>query len=104
MLIPSTEDLRAALAQYADAVITDERCSTPESARRRENTAYTLCVLTGTSEPDRAIAAADALLLHRQSGGVTEEGSAQTELRPSPPQPGGLATAADPSAAVTEAA
>ncbi|WP_330242073.1 DUF5133 domain-containing protein [Streptomyces sp. NBC_00525] len=62
MLLPTPADLRAALSRYADAVIEDERRSTPESVRRREDTAYTLCVMTGVSEVREALSRADALL------------------------------------------
>ncbi|MFF5336545.1 DUF5133 domain-containing protein [Streptomyces sp. NPDC013181] len=62
MLLPTPADLRAALSRYADAVIEDERHSTPESVRRREDTAYTLCVMTGVSDVREALSTADALL------------------------------------------
>ncbi|MEU1369907.1 DUF5133 domain-containing protein [Streptomyces sp. NPDC005803] len=62
MLHPTPADLRAALSRYADAVIEDERRSTPSTVRQREDTAYTLCVMTGVSEVRQALAKADALL------------------------------------------
>ncbi|MEV7403414.1 DUF5133 domain-containing protein [Streptomyces sp. NPDC091267] len=62
MLLPTPGDLRAALSRYADAVIEDERRSTPDTLRRREDTAYTLCIMTGVTDVKRALAAADALL------------------------------------------
>ncbi|MFB8209024.1 MULTISPECIES: DUF5133 domain-containing protein [unclassified Streptomyces] len=66
MLLPTPADLRAALSRYADAVIEDERRSTPETLRQREDTAYTLCVMTGVSDVREALSTADALL----SGGA----------------------------------
>lgn len=62
MLHPTPGDLRAALSRYADAVIEDERRSTPDTVRRREDTAYTLCVMTGVTDVRQALNAADALL------------------------------------------
>ncbi|WP_405901374.1 DUF5133 domain-containing protein [Streptomyces sp. NBC_00727] len=64
MLLPTPADLRAALSRYADAVIEDERRSTPGTVRQREDTAYTLCVMTGVSDVREALSTADALL-HR---------------------------------------
>ncbi|NEC69314.1 DUF5133 domain-containing protein [Streptomyces sp. SID9727] len=65
MLLPTPADLRAALSRYADAVIEDERRSTPETIRQREDTAYTLCVMTGVSDVRDALSTADALLSRR---------------------------------------
>ncbi|THA76084.1 DUF5133 domain-containing protein [Streptomyces sp. A0642] len=62
MLHPTPGDLRAALSCYADAVIEDERHSTPDTVRRREDTAYTLCVMTGVNEVRQALHTADTLL------------------------------------------
>ncbi|HEY9330912.1 MAG TPA: DUF5133 domain-containing protein [Streptomyces sp.] len=62
MLHPTSGALRAALSRHADAVIEDERRSTPGTARRREDTAYTLCVMTGVTDVRQALIAADALL------------------------------------------
>ncbi|MCX0247763.1 MULTISPECIES: DUF5133 domain-containing protein [Streptomyces] len=62
MLLPTPADLRAALSRYADAVIEDERRSTPDTIRQREDTAYTLCVMTGVSDVRDALSTADALL------------------------------------------
>ncbi|TXS04489.1 DUF5133 domain-containing protein [Streptomyces sp. col6] len=62
MLLPTPADLRAALSRYADAVIEDERRSTPDTVRRREDTAYTLCVMTGVSDVREAVSTADTLL------------------------------------------
>ncbi|MFJ3086610.1 DUF5133 domain-containing protein [Streptomyces sp. NPDC086838] len=66
MLLPTPADLRAALSRYADAVIEDERRSTPDTVRQREDTAYTLCVMTGVSDVREALSTADDLL-HRGS-------------------------------------
>ncbi|MEK8143163.1 DUF5133 domain-containing protein [Streptomyces sp. M10(2022)] len=62
MLLPMPGDPRAVRSRYADAVIEDERRSTLDTVRRREDTAYTLCVMTGVNDVRRALAAADALL------------------------------------------
>ncbi|WUT00939.1 DUF5133 domain-containing protein [Streptomyces sp. NBC_00708] len=62
MLLPTPADLRAALSRYADAVIEDERRSTPDTVRRREDTAYTLCVMTGAGNVREAMSTADTLL------------------------------------------
>ncbi|MGW7072891.1 DUF5133 domain-containing protein [Streptomyces sp. NPDC054855] len=62
VLLPTPADLRRALARYADAVINDERHPTPDTARERENHAYTLCVMTGTTDIRSAMRTADALL------------------------------------------
>ncbi|MEV7405348.1 DUF5133 domain-containing protein [Streptomyces sp. NPDC091267] len=62
MLLPTPGDLRAALSRYADAVIEDECRSTLDTVRRREDTAYTLCVMTGVNDIRGALAEADALL------------------------------------------
>ncbi|MEW1692987.1 DUF5133 domain-containing protein [Streptomyces sp. NPDC091265] len=50
LLLPTPGDLRAALSRYADAVIEDECRSTLDTVRRREDTAYTLCVMTGVND------------------------------------------------------
>ncbi|MER7175702.1 DUF5133 domain-containing protein [Streptomyces mesophilus] len=62
MLVPAARDLRIALAAYADAVIRDERCPTPASARAREDATFTLCVMTGTRDPREAVARTEAWL------------------------------------------
>ena len=72
MLLPTPADLRAALSRYADAVIEDERRSTPDTVRQREDTAYTLCVMTGVSDVHEAVSTADALL--RRGGRTAEPG------------------------------
>ncbi|MEU6680206.1 DUF5133 domain-containing protein [Streptomyces sp. NPDC046925] len=62
VLLPTPAELRRALARYADAAIDDERHSTPEKARTREDHAYTLCVMTGTTNIFEAMRAADAIV------------------------------------------
>ncbi|MGW6202936.1 DUF5133 domain-containing protein [Streptomyces sp. NPDC055089] len=76
MLLPTPMDLRAALSHYADAVIDDERHSTADTIRRREDTAYTLCVMTGESEVRRALAVADAFLRTSAPASATADGDA----------------------------
>ncbi|WP_240799198.1 DUF5133 domain-containing protein [Streptomyces sp. A0958] len=77
MLLPTPGDLRAALSRYADAVIEDERRSTPDTVRQREDTAYTLCVMTGVSDVREALSTADALLRN----GVPDSASRPTPVR-----------------------
>ncbi|MFD6281925.1 DUF5133 domain-containing protein [Streptomyces sp. NPDC060209] len=62
MLTPSPQDLRVALARYADARIEDARRSTDVTARIVEDAAYTLCVMTGTQAVPQALHAADTML------------------------------------------
>ncbi|WP_424920956.1 DUF5133 domain-containing protein [Streptomyces sp. wa13] len=62
MLTPSPQDLRAALARYADARIEDARRSTDVTARAVEDAAYTLCVMTGTQAVPQALHTADTML------------------------------------------
>ncbi|MET9494782.1 DUF5133 domain-containing protein [Streptomyces sp. NPDC006552] len=66
VLLPTADDLRQALIRHTDAVARDERRSTAETVRAREDSAYTLCVLTGTTRVEDARRTADALL--RRSG------------------------------------
>lgn len=68
MLVPTSADLRQALARYAEAAIDDTRHPTPGTARAREDRAYTLCVMTGTTDVASAICAADTLLEGRATG------------------------------------
>lgn len=62
MLNPSPQDLRVALARYADARIHDDRFPTDSTAGAVEDAAYTLCVMTGARDVPRALRVADALL------------------------------------------
>ncbi|MEU0137202.1 DUF5133 domain-containing protein [Streptomyces sp. NPDC006296] len=62
MLTPSPQDLRVALARYADARIEDARRPTDVTARAVEDAAYTLCVMTGTQAVPQALHTADAML------------------------------------------
>lgn len=84
MLHPTPGDLRAALSRYADAVIEDERRSTPDTVRRREDTAYTLCVMTGVTDVRQALNAADALLRTDTHGwaAAPDGGKRPTTTRP----------------------
>ncbi|GAA2299358.1 DUF5133 domain-containing protein [Streptomyces kunmingensis] len=61
-LLPTASDLRQALVRHADAVSRDERRSTDGTVRAREDSAYTLCVLTGTRDVEDAQRVAEALL------------------------------------------
>ncbi|WP_327121374.1 DUF5133 domain-containing protein [Streptomyces sp. NBC_01341] len=62
MLTPSPQDLRVALARYADARIEDARRPTDASARAVEDATYTLCVMTGTRDIPQALHIADTML------------------------------------------
>jgi len=62
VLTPSPQDLRVALARYADARIEDARRSTDATARAVEDAAYTLCVMTGTQAVPQALHVADTML------------------------------------------
>ncbi|MEU1125110.1 DUF5133 domain-containing protein [Streptomyces sp. NPDC005899] len=62
MLTPSPQDLRVALARYADARIEDARRSTDATVRAVEDATYTLCVMTGTREISQALHTADTML------------------------------------------
>ncbi|MFE7749640.1 DUF5133 domain-containing protein [Streptomyces sp. NPDC057428] len=62
MLTPSPQDLRVALARYADARIEDARGSTDATARAVEDATYTLCVMTGTRDVSQALHIADTML------------------------------------------
>ncbi|MFJ8923073.1 hypothetical protein B046DRAFT_00453 [Streptomyces sp. LamerLS-316] len=62
MLTPSPQDLRVALARYADARIEDARRSTAATSRAVEDAAYTLCVMTGTQAVPQALHVADTML------------------------------------------
>ncbi|KIF66191.1 hypothetical protein HY68_37180 [Streptomyces sp. AcH 505] len=62
MLTPHPQDLRVALARYADARIEDDRHPTEATARAVDDATYTLCVMTGTRNIPQALSTADALL------------------------------------------
>ncbi|MHB9757601.1 DUF5133 domain-containing protein [Streptomyces sp. BYX5S] len=61
VLLPTAATLRRALARHAEADAEDERHSTPRTVRAREDSAYTLCVMTGTTCVEDALRAADAV-------------------------------------------
>lgn len=62
VLTPGPQDLRVALARYADARIEDARRSTDVTVRAVEDAAYTLCVMTGTQAVTQALDVADTML------------------------------------------
>ncbi|MEU5717069.1 DUF5133 domain-containing protein [Streptomyces sp. NPDC020403] len=68
MLTPSPQDLRVALARYADARIEDARRSTDATVRAVEDATRTLCVMTGTREISEALHVADTRLGLRAAG------------------------------------
>lgn len=67
VLLPTADDLRRAMARYAEALSEDERCPTPRTRRVREDTAYTLCVMTNTKDVREATRFAEAVLARRAS-------------------------------------
>ncbi|MFF5897879.1 DUF5133 domain-containing protein [Streptomyces argenteolus] len=87
MLTPVPQDLRIALARYADARIEDARRSTDATARAVEDATYTLCVMTGTREIAQALRVADTLL------GVHPEDVPAGRAHPGPQQDDSLQTA-----------
>ncbi|MEU0235099.1 MULTISPECIES: DUF5133 domain-containing protein [unclassified Streptomyces] len=61
MLIPDSRTLRSLLTRYADLRIAEARGERREG-ERLEDVSYTLCVVTGTTRVEDALAAADTLL------------------------------------------
>ncbi|MFJ6698054.1 DUF5133 domain-containing protein [Streptomyces sp. NPDC091272] len=62
MITPSPRTLRPLLARHADALARFEAHPGEESARVVEDLRYTLCVITGTSRIEDALAAAERIL------------------------------------------
>lgn len=69
MITPHPQILRAALSDYADARIRQFQLDTDANRRDLEGATYTLCVITGTSEIEDALATADDLLAGRHQAG-----------------------------------
>ncbi|MFF5637130.1 DUF5133 domain-containing protein [Streptomyces sp. NPDC012825] len=65
MLIPDSRLLRSLLTRYADLRIAEARGERREG-ERLEDVSYTLCVVTGTTRVEDALAAADTLLAARR--------------------------------------
>ncbi|MER5516805.1 DUF5133 domain-containing protein [Streptomyces sp. NPDC002763] len=62
MILPAEKELRAALARFADARIEHDVRPTGRSSRLLEDATYTLCVMTGATDVEQALHAADSLL------------------------------------------
>ncbi|MDI3419103.1 DUF5133 domain-containing protein [Streptomyces luteolus] len=87
MLHPASADLRRVLAWHAEAIIEDERHSTPETVRAREDSAYALCEMTGTANVGDAVRAAAAVYRRAAAVGTATlmPHTAQTSPRAAPP-------------------
>ncbi|MFJ9038869.1 DUF5133 domain-containing protein [Streptomyces sp. NPDC102406] len=83
VLLPTASDLRRAMTRHLEAVGRDESRSTPETIRAREDSAYTLCVLTGTTGVGDALRVAD-LLLDRETAPLTRARPAAVRSLPVP--------------------
>ncbi|MBV1942622.1 DUF5133 domain-containing protein [Streptomyces sp. BV286] len=68
MICPAEKELRAVLAQFAQARIEHDVRPTGRTSRALEDSTYTLCVMTGTRTAERALPAADALLEQYKAG------------------------------------
>lgn len=67
MITPRPQVLRALLAQYAEACVRVLEDDTPARRLVLRDTAYTLCVITGTGAIQDALAAADQVLAQQRS-------------------------------------
>ncbi|MFE4964471.1 DUF5133 domain-containing protein [Streptomyces sp. NPDC056660] len=68
MIHPAEKELRAALARFADARIEHDVRPTGRTSRLLEDATYTLCVMTGATDVEQALRAADSLLQGYSSG------------------------------------
>ncbi|MGW1956876.1 DUF5133 domain-containing protein [Streptomyces sp. NPDC001920] len=62
MLLPAEKQLRAGLAQYAQARIEHDVLPSGRTSRALEDATHTLCAMTGAADAAQALLAADALL------------------------------------------
>ncbi|MGW9439183.1 DUF5133 domain-containing protein [Streptomyces sp. NPDC055607] len=69
MLIPDPRTLRSLLTRYADLRIAEARGERREG-QPLEDVSYTLCVATGTTRIEDALAAADVLLAASRARGA----------------------------------
>ncbi|MBW8792370.1 MAG: DUF5133 domain-containing protein [Streptomyces sp.] len=67
MITPPPQTLRALLARYAEACVRMLEADTAARRRVVQDTAYTLCVATGTCDIKDALAEADRLLAEGRS-------------------------------------
>lgn len=63
VLLPDPKVVRELLTRYAALRIAQAERETPATARELADVSYTLCVMTGTTDINDAVAAADALLV-----------------------------------------
>ncbi|GAA3502749.1 DUF5133 domain-containing protein [Streptomyces prasinosporus] len=70
MILPAEKELRAVLARFAQARIEHDVRPTGRTSRDLEDSAYTLCVMTGSRTVEQALLAADALLEQYGAGRV----------------------------------
>jgi hypothetical protein len=70
VIIPAEKDLRAVLAQFAQARIEHDVRPTGRTSRDLEDATYTLCVMTGARTAEQALLAADALLEQFSASGA----------------------------------
>ncbi|MFE7169959.1 DUF5133 domain-containing protein [Streptomyces sp. NPDC057616] len=62
MMVPAEKELRAVLAQFAQARIEHDVCPTGRSSRVLEDVTYTLCVMTASRTVEQALSTADLLM------------------------------------------
>ncbi|MFJ8194175.1 DUF5133 domain-containing protein [Streptomyces sp. NPDC096094] len=62
MILPAEQELRAALARFAQARIEHDVRPTGRTSRTLEDATYTLCVMTGARTAEQALLTADTLL------------------------------------------
>ncbi|WP_329131045.1 DUF5133 domain-containing protein [Streptomyces sp. NBC_00670] len=74
MILPAEKELRTVLARFAQARIEHDVRPTGHTSRTLEDTAYTLCVMTGARTVEQALRTADTLLEHYAAhAGVSRE-------------------------------
>lgn len=72
MLMPHPATLRSLVEEYESLVAHDGERSDPQTARRAQDLAYTLCVSTGTRDVRRALEAARGQLAAAQATATAE--------------------------------
>lgn len=82
MLMPDPKVLRSALTRFADARVAHARHARPGTEQELRDTAYTLCVMTGTRTVREALSTADQLLAHSELPAGPTAGQAPEESLP----------------------
>ncbi|WP_327731805.1 DUF5133 domain-containing protein [Streptomyces sp. NBC_00487] len=72
MLMPHPATLRRLVEEYESLVAHEGERSDPQTARRAQDLAYTLCVSTGTRDVQRALEAARGQLAAAQASATAE--------------------------------